>query len=108
MSEFLSKAQEQFIIYRLLILKVLLTLSVTFCLAWQTALAQGKWSKLDGDEKFYTACCIIALMGDKLIAFVDKTVAQLSKGKLPVDENGPTQGFKKDEKGNIISTSPLG
>lgn len=91
MSELLSQAQEQFLIFRLLYGKILLTILVTFCLAWQTAMAQTKWTNLDGNEKFFTACCIIALIGDKLIAFFDKTAASIAKGQLPIGDGGGTK-----------------
>jgi hypothetical protein len=97
MSEFLTKAQETWLIYKLLIGKIFLTIMVTFCLAWQTAMAEGKWSKMDNDEKFYICCCILALVGDKLIAFFDKTASAIAKGKLPLDDNGGTQQWKKVE-----------
>lgn len=97
MSEFLTKAQEQMLIYRLMIAKFFLSFIGTFFLAWQTAMAQSKWSKLDGDEKFYTFCCIGGLIVTNLIALTDKTAGQLQKGKLPIGDDGNTQQFKKDE-----------
>lgn len=90
MSEFLTKAQEQFIIIQLFWSKCLMTVGITFCLAWQTAMAQNKWSKLDHDEQFYTACCIGGLVLDKLIAFIDKMAATIQKGKLPIGEDNTT------------------
>jgi hypothetical protein len=45
---------------------------------------------MDNDEKFYICCCILALVGDKLIAFFDKTASAIAKGKLPLDDNGNT------------------
>lgn len=104
MSEFLTKAQETWLIYRLLIAKIILTIVITFCLAWQTAMAHDKWSNLDGDEKFYIACCLMALVGDKLVAFFDKTASAISKGKLPIDENGTSQWSKLPDKTNEKTT----
>lgn len=107
MSEFLTKAQESFLIYRLLIGKMLLTVAVTFALGWQALFAQTKLSTLDNDERFYSAMVLLALVGDKLIAFFDKTVSQLSKGKLPVDENGGTSQWTKQTDKTNEKTPPL-
>lgn len=89
MSEWLTRTQEQWLVYRLLIAKTVLTVLVTFCLGYQATMSNLKWSNMDNDERVLAVIAIIALVGDKLIAFFDKTAARLAKGELPVNDTQP-------------------
>lgn len=107
MGDFLTKTQEQFIIFRLLLVKIVIVMIVNFCIAWHTSMAQIKFSNLDKDERFYTLCGIAMQIGISLIAFLDKTAGSLARGKLPIgdEDRGSSRNTEFINKTEVVSTT---
>lgn len=79
MSDLISKAKAQFLYYWLFILKLVIGIIVTVAIGCVSNLTGTDWSTETPTQHFVAICVIIALVGDKVLALFDKTLAQVQQ-----------------------------
>ena len=95
MSEWLTKAKEQALIYWGVVLYALLFSLVSFGNAWQTATAGVDWSQCDRDSKTRIIIGCFVTWGTVMMAYISTTTSRVSKGQLPIPSKDDTQFFQK-------------
>lgn len=87
MSEFLSKAREQILIYWLAVFYALLFSGVSWGVAWMTATAGVDYSTLGHDAKVRVWVCCFTGWGTTMMAFLNKAISSIQKGLLPINSD---------------------
>lgn len=95
MSEILSKAKEQWLYWRILIIRMLLFSLIQLGAAWQTSTANINITSLGFWEKVTLGVGIFVTWGGTMLALLDQTMSRLSKGQPPTS-SGDTQLFTKE------------
>ena len=97
MKEWASKQWQTALVWKLAITKAVLFSLVTLGAAWQVATAGIKFGQLDYWERVGIVVGIFVLWGNQMIAFLDKTVANVNAGRPPVglDLSGNTEMLKR-------------
>lgn len=83
MSELITKAEEAWLYWRLLITRIVLHSIATLCIAWVAVTQNVDMDHLSKWKAVGLGASVIALWTDKLIAFFDQTMSRLAKGQLP-------------------------
>lgn len=97
MKEWASKQWQTALVWKLAITKAVLFSLVTLGAAWQVATAGIKFGQLDYWERVGIVVGICVLWGNQMIAFLDKTAANVNAGRPPVglDLSGNTEMLKR-------------
>jgi hypothetical protein len=89
MSEFLSRATEQWLYWRLLIIKILLYSLTSAASVWMVATANVNIGSLDFWARVTLIVGMIGNWGGTMMALVDQTMSRLAKGQMPVGDTNP-------------------
>ena len=94
MREFLHKTGQQWLLWRMAIVRCILFSAVTFGTALQTATVGVEYPELSGWNKTMLWVGIFVLWGNQMLSFLDKTAGRLAEGKPPIGD-GNTEFLKK-------------
>ena len=92
MLQFLTDTKVQLLLWKLAIARFILYTIAVLINSFLTANASIVWGSLDGFEKFIVILGCVGSWSTTMIAFLDRTSSQLSKGELPSgvpDKNEP-------------------
>ena len=104
MSELLSKAKEQWLYWRLLIVKFAFHSVVSLGSAWIVATANINIGSLGNWERFGLLVGVMVNWGNTMNALLDQTLSRLAKGQLPM--GGDTQFLTKTGSTSALPTPP--
>jgi len=86
MKEWATKQWQTALVWKLAITKAILFSLVTLGSAWQVATAGLKFGQLDYWDRVGIVVGIFVLWGNQMMAFFDKTAANINAGRPPIGQ----------------------